>query len=964
MVLANVVDAKIDFLPNMMNVTPPISATLIITGNTAINTPNYGAVNFVANVPDYNMTLIAGPQVSLQAGGGFGGIWVRQEDSGDIAITSAATVSVTGSGVDGVTGTTNNGFVYLNNSGSVTSAMARGLYADGGFSNLSTDPVVVAIINSGAVHSFLAGIRSINYQGLSSIDNSGHVESATRQGLVAWSANGPVSITNTGTALAHDDNALHAQSEIGDIAVVNAGSAFAANDPNITDSGIGHSGIRTFVATSGNTYITNTASGTVAAADDFGIIAETPLGNVEIRNQGSVSALAGIHGSSAGGAVQVWNSGTVTAASTGVHLDGVENGLDNSGVIATASLADFAVLAGDGDTTIVNSGTIENTAASGVAIQLGAGSDRVVLTDTARTTGLVLAEGGHNTLELARADAGTFDVGLVGDAAQFRGFDTIEKTGPGTLTLVGDNLAFAGNTDVIGGTLAVNGVLGGTLAVRGGATLAGTGIVGTTSIASGGTLSPAAGGAIGTFSVRGDLSLASGSTYLVDINSAGHGDLVDVSGTATIGSGAGLAVLADGGWSLSTRYTLLTAAGGVNGTLAPPTSTFAFLTPVVSYDANNVYLNLERNGVSFATAATTRNQIAVAGALDTLTGGALYNAVAQLDAATAAAAFDQLSGEIHASAHGALVDDSRFVRDAANDRLRAALDGVAVPAAPAAGDGLALWTQGYGAWGEADSDGNAARLSHDIGGVLAGLDAPVFDTWRVGLLAGYSRSSFDVDDRNASGDADNYDLGVYGGTRWDNIGLRLGAAYRWSDVSVARGVSFTGFSDSLSANYDAGTAQAFGELGYRIDAGATPVGQVRFEPFAGLAYVNVHTDGFNEHGGAAALAAQSGDTGVTFSTIGVRASDTLAVNGVDLTASGTLGWRHAWGDVTPISAFAFSGSGAFTVAGVPVARNAAIVEADLSAAIADNVSLRASYTGQFGDGVRSQGVRGNLSIEF
>jgi outer membrane autotransporter protein len=139
---------------------------------------------------------------------------------------------------------------------------------------------------------------------------------------------------------------------------------------------------------------------------------------------------------------------------------------------------------------------------------------------------------------------------------------------------------------------------------------------------------------------------------------------------------------------------------------------------------------------------------------------------------------------------------------------------------------------------------------------------------------------------------------------------------------------------------------------------------VRFEPFAGLAYVNVHADGFSEQGGAAALTAQSGDTGVTFSTIGVRASDTMTVNGVDLTASGTLGWRHAWGDGTPMWAVAFSGGGAFGIAGVPVARNAAIVEADLSAAIADNVSLHASYTGQFGDGVTSQGVRGNLSIEF
>ncbi|MCL2636571.1 MAG: autotransporter outer membrane beta-barrel domain-containing protein, partial [Betaproteobacteria bacterium] len=41
-----------------------------------------------------------------------------------------------------------------------------------------------------------------------------------------------------------------------------------------------------------------------------------------------------------------------------------------------------------------------------------------------------------------------------------------------------------------------------------------------------------------------------------------------------------------------------------------------------------------------------------------------------LSAPNARAAFDALSGEIHASAQTALIEDSRFVREAATDRLR------------------------------------------------------------------------------------------------------------------------------------------------------------------------------------------------------------------------------------------------------------------------------------------------------
>ena len=721
----------------------------------------------------------------------------------------------------------------------------------------------------------------------------------------------------------------------GDIATIGGAISDGTGPGDVVKTGAG-----TLVLTAANTYTggTTISAGTLKLSGNGGIVGrlvDNAAFDISATNAGaSIGSLAG------SGAVAL-GARTLTLTAANDTFAGVIGGTGG-----------LTIAGGAGTLTGNNSYTGLTAISAGASLQLGAGGT------SGGIAGNVLNNG---TLAFNRSDN-------VAYAGTMSGSGLLRQISSGTLTLTGDSSAFAGNTQVAAGTLVVNGILGGSLAVGNGATLAGTGTIGSTSIASGGTLSPAVGGAIGTLTVHGSLSLAAGSTYVVHVDAMGHGDLVHASGAATLGGGAVASLAADGNWNASTRYTILTADGGVAGTFGGLTSNFAFLTPSLSYDANNVYLSLDRNGSSFASAASTPNQTAVAGALDTLTGGPLYNAVSRLDAATARAAFDQLSGEIHASARGALVDDSRFTRTAGIDRLRAVFDGVAAPASPVPAssitDGIALWTQGYGAWGDADSDGNAADLSHGIGGVLAGVDAPVFDTWRAGLLAGYSRASFDVDDRKSSGDAGNYDVGVYGGTRWDNIGLRLGAAYTWSEISIDRQVAFTGFSDSLSASYDAGTGQAFGELGYRIDAGDTPVGKVRFEPFAGLAYVKVSTDGFSEHGGAAALAARGGDTGVTFSTIGVRASDTLPVDGLDVTASGTLGWRHASGDITPTSTFAFAGSGPFTVAGVPIAGNAAVFEADLSADITRSVSLDASYSGQFGDGVTSQGVRGNLSIEF
>jgi uncharacterized protein with beta-barrel porin domain len=49
---------------------------------------------------------------------------------------------------------------------------------------------------------------------------------------------------------------------------------------------------------------------------------------------------------------------------------------------------------------------------------------------------------------------------------------------------------------------------------------------------------------------------------------------------------------------------------------------------------------------------------------------------------------------------------------------------------------------------------------------------------------------------------------------------------------------------------------------------------------------------------------------------------------------GTLQWQHAFGDVTPVTGLAFQGTGrSFTTAGIPIARDAALVEAGLRLAL-------------------------------
>ena len=389
----------------------------------------------------------------------------------------------------------------------------------------------------------------------------------------------------------------------------------------------------------------------------------------------------------------------------------------------------------------------------------------------------------------------------------------------------------------------------------------------------------------------------------------------------------------------------------------------------------------------FSDPAQTPNQIATAGGLTSLpAGNPLAIAVLNLPTdAAARSAYDQLSGEIHASAKTAAIEDSHFVRDAAIDRIREAFCAVGAPAtdrklvvaqtgvaqdprdqgARASGcatgaDRFTMWGQVFGSWGHTNGDGNAAALDHDTGGFFTGIDAPIFDNWRAGILTGYGRSGFNVSSRLSSGASDDYYFGVYGGTQQGALGLRTGVTYTGHDIRTSRSVVFSGFADNLSAGYNAGTTQIFGDLGYKVDAG-----RIVFEPFANLAYVDLRVDGFSEQRGAAALTGRGGDTDTAFTTLGLRASTGLVLFGEMLTTvRGSLGWRHAFGDIAPVSVVSLAGGNAFSIAGVPITMDAAMVEAGLDLRVTSQTSIGLSYGGQFGRGATDQSVRGNFTVRF
>ncbi|MEM7399698.1 MAG: autotransporter outer membrane beta-barrel domain-containing protein, partial [Pseudomonadota bacterium] len=274
---------------------------------------------------------------------------------------------------------------------------------------------------------------------------------------------------------------------------------------------------------------------------------------------------------------------------------------------------------------------------------------------------------------------------------------------------------------------------------------------------------------------------------------------------------------------------------------------------------------------------------------------------------------------------------------------------------------LAFWTQAYGAWGTFDTDGNAATADRNLGGFISGMDAGIWDGWRVGLATGASFSDVSVDERYSGANTSTYHLGGYVGGDVSGLALRAGGLWAWSEIETSRAVVFPNYFERQKADYDADTGQLFGEIAY-----PTQMGGIELEPFGGFAYVSVETGGFREKGGPEASLRTSGfDQDVGYTTVGLRAAKRMMWGNMEVTPRIEAAWLHAFDDVTPDASLAFASTGiGFTVYGVPLAEDSALLDAGLDLAISDRVSAGVSYSGQYADNVSDNAVKGRFTWLF
>ena len=102
-----------------------------------------------------------------------------------------------------------------------------------------------------------------------------------------------------------------------------------------------------------------------------------------------------------------------------------------------------------------------------------------------------------------------------------------------------------------------------------------------------------------------------------------------------------------------------------------------------------------------------------------------------------------------------------------------------------------------------------------------------------------------------------------------------------------------------------------------------------------------------------------------YSTLGLRAATNYAWKGASITPRDSAAWQHAFDDLTPDAALVFALTGiGFDVTGVPLAEDTALIEAGFDLNLSPTATLGASYSGQFGDGVADNAVKGRFTWLF
>ncbi|WP_368639844.1 autotransporter outer membrane beta-barrel domain-containing protein [Castellaniella ginsengisoli] len=505
-----------------------------------------------------------------------------------------------------------------------------------------------------------------------------------------------------------------------------------------------------------------------------------------------------------------------------------------------------------------------------------------------------------------------------GEATWAGGIQTnvpIVKDGAGTLRLAGAGFSIARDPLIlVQGGLHVGHLWWGPVLTRPGTALSGTGQVDEARIA--GLLSPGDTDQTGTLMIGQRLALLPGAQTRIRIDAGGQADRIWSFGTARLGGELRIEPAA-GPWNPAQRWTIIQADGGLeygpdggadpvpgDGRYVRVVSALRYLDPVLDYGPTTVTLGLRHNTLGLSTA----------------------------DAAW----------------RGALLDDSRFMRDAALAHTA----------------GGRAWAQSWAA----DTGRQAAQGlpgdDRDTGGLQIGVSRAVGGQGALAVFGGAQ------DTRLATGPG-----------AWPPAGTGAGGAYRLRDRSahLGLGASLTrpgwhltlGIAQSwhraeLSRQADPDEPSLRSRPAARLSQAWAQVaperplalGAWQWMPYAQVVWLRLHRPAVKESGGLAAVALEAAADRRWLGQVGVRIGRPWATPHGEARMTLELGVRHLWGGTVPSSVQAYRADPGrqFEAGGLPLPRHALRLDLGVQAPVARSARIGFAYTGQHGAGQRQHGM--------
>ena len=536
------------------------------------------------------------------------------------------------------------------------------------------------------------------------------------------------------------------------------------------------------------------------------------------------------------------------------------------------------------------------------------------------------------------------------------------KAGAGVLVLTGLN-TYTGDTTITGGVLRVDGSIAtSNLAVTSGATLQGIGTVGNTSMA--GILSP--GNSVGTLTVNGNLNLLAGSIYRYEVNADQQGDLVVVSGRATIADSAIFKLSSESGIYLNRLYPIL-QANALTGTYRSSDSNYTFIDLSFVPSGGNLGLMAQRNSVPMANFAQTNNQRAVASAIDAQSSGAEpYKRVLLNDnSSQLSGLYQEWSGEIYSANQAALIYNSRLMSQIVNWRLQDSwLNNSSTARLQRMGQTTAdttVWAQAYGNWDTFSANADARKATSNGGGLILGVDHALTPSFRLGggFSAGLTNTTVAASSANTNG----YHVMLYSAYAKDRLRLNSGVVQSWYEANMKRGLSLDD-QGNAKGKVDSRSTQLFADLSSPITLSQQQDHHTTLSPFGQVSQIWLQTSSFGETGARARLTGLATNANTGFGTLGARLSHQWKAGEKDWQAGISAGWQRAWGALSPTTTLAFATGPGFTVSAAPMARDAAIVEVGIGASLGDSSRFNLVYSATLARQSTSQMLQAQLQWSF